>query len=107
MPNGKLSKPVLASKAKDTAVVTLKSNGEETVIKEGIPKSPYDKHPAHSGAKFGMSLGLTKNMDNYESLRVDVWLTDEILEDETASDAYSRVKAILEQELENIVQEYC
>lgn len=52
-----------------------------------------------------MSKGITKNMDNYESLRVDVWLTDEVAEGETVEQAYNRISALLTEVLEETVNE--
>ena len=48
-------------------------------------------------------------MDNYESLRVDVWATDEVKEGETYEDALNRVsdlvKARIDYEIEDILGE--
>ena len=54
----------------------------------------------------GVSIGITKNMDNYESLRADVWLTDKKQDNETLEEAYSRVAKITSEVLQEIVGEY-
>lgn len=57
----------------------------------------------------GISLGITKNMDNYESLRIDVWCTDMVLDSETFEQAFERVsnlvKARIDMEIEEITGE--
>lgn len=45
-------------------------------------------------------------MDNYESLRADVWLTDKKQDNETLEEAYSRVAKITSEVLQEIVGEY-
>ena len=56
-----------------------------------------------------MSKGVTKNMDNYESLRVDVWLSDTVQEGETPESAAQRIEsfidATLEQAIRNCIEE--
>lgn len=86
-------------------VKSSKSNGVEnsTVIKEGVPVDHSSKHEPHAPVKFGMSKGCTINVGNYESLRIDVWLTDEVAEGESVKEAYSRVESILDEVLEESV----
>ena len=81
------------------------SKGYET-IKNGVPLDHDTKQSVkkpYSGKPVGMSKGITKNMDNYESLRVDCWLTDEVREDETVSEAFARVSDVLDLVLEEAV----
>ena len=86
-------------------VKSSKSSGAEntTIIKEGVPVDHSPKHTPYSSVKFGMSKGCTINVGNYESLRVDVWLTDEVAEGETVKEAYARVESILDEVLEESV----
>ena len=56
-----------------------------------------------AGQSFGVSKGITKNMDNYESLRVDCWLSDIVHEDETVQEAFTRVENIIDEVLEEAV----
>ena len=42
-------------------------------------------------------------MENYESLRVDCWLSDTVREDETVKEAFARVEAIIDEVLEESV----
>jgi hypothetical protein len=42
-------------------------------------------------------------MGNYESLRVDTWLEDYIQDNETVQEAFIRIGAIIDNELQNQV----
>lgn len=86
-----------------------KRNGYSTV-KQGNPldhetkqKSAKGKDSPFVGQTFGVSKGITKNMDNYESLRVDCWLSDVVREGETIQEAFARVEAIVDDVLEESV----
>lgn len=83
--------------------VTIKRNDE--VVKEGTPLDHSAKHgiPNVSPRVVGMNKGITRNMGDYESLRVDVWLSDEIQDGETAQDAFNRVEEIVDEVLEEAV----
>lgn len=102
----KLASKALKTVAKKNVNATRKVVGEEdeTLIK-GAPLDHAIKREPYAGAKVGMSKGVTKNMDNYESLRVDVWLTDEVAQGETVEDAYNRISAVLTEVLEETVSE--
>lgn len=93
----------LKSKAKENTSVSVKSSGNSRTLVQGTPLDHAEKHEPQSPCKFGVSKGITKNMDNYESLRVDVWLTDEVQEGDTLDQAFNRVNAILDQQLEEAV----
>lgn len=94
----------LKQKAEANTTVTKKTGREApTVVKQGVPLDHSVKHDAFENAKFGMSKGITKNMDNYESLRVDVWLTSEVLPGESIKEAYARVEGIIDEVLEEAV----
>ena len=88
---------------KNTTVSRKVGRDEVTVIKAGTPLDHSVKHDSYEGTKFGMSKGITKNMDNYESLRVDVWLTSEVFEGESIKEAYARVEEIIDEVLEEAV----
>lgn len=89
--------------ARKNTTVVKKSSGSETVIKAGTPNDHSVKQGRIDSVKFGMSKGVTKNMDNYESLRVDVWLSDEVQPGETIHEAYSRVEQVINEVLEESV----
>lgn len=83
---------------------------ENTVIKKGVPVDPSHKHKEienlSNKPRVGFNLGTTLNMENYESLRADVWISDEVQEGETIEEAIQRVKGICEEQLNNFVEEY-
>lgn len=88
---------------KNTTITKKVGREEPTVIKSGTPLDHSVKHDSYEGAKFGMSKGCTLNMGEYESMRVDVWLTSEVFEGESIKEAYSRVEQILDEVLEESV----
>ena len=107
----------LKHKAEDNMTVKKKiGKQKEEVIKAGNPLDHSEKHKPmgnqlsnSNSPMVGMSKGVTKNMDNYESLRVDCWLSDVVQEKETIEDAYNRISVIIvnqiEYEVERILNE--
>ena len=90
--------------ARKNTTITKKTGREAPVtIQKGVPLDHSVKHDSYENAKFGMSKGITKNMDNYESLRVDVWLTSEVFPEESIKEAYARVEEIIDEVLEEAV----
>lgn len=86
-----------------------KKDGYVTV-KKGKPldhdvkqKSAKREDDLFVGQTIGVSKGVTKNMDNYESLRVDCWLSDTVHEGETVREAFARIEAIVDEVLEESV----
>ena len=63
-------KTSLAAKAKENATVTRGTRGEQTELKRGVPAEHSRKHLDGETPVVGVSIGITKNMDNYESLRI-------------------------------------
>ena len=102
-------KPSLKSKAKENAQVTIGQANNMSTIKSGTPLAlktslpiPVDNGDS-SRVKIGVAKGVTKNMDNFESLRVDVWLEDYKQDGESIDEAYVRIGAIVDEELQNQV----
>ena len=99
----------LAKKAEENTTITKKTVDGTEHIKKGVPLDHSNKHDPKSGTIIGMSKGVTKNMDNYESLRVDVWLSDTVQEGETPESAAQRIEsfidATLEQAIRNCIEE--
>lgn len=90
--------------ARKNTTITKKTGREApTVVKQGVPLDHSIKHDSYENAKFGMSKGCTLNMENYESMRVDVWLTSEVFEGESIKEAFTRVEALLDEVLEEAV----
>jgi hypothetical protein len=104
----KSSVPSLKSKAKSNAMVSKVHGKEKEVVKEGIPLDHTDKcKPVElTGAKVGMSIGSTINMGDFESLRVDVWLSDTLQEDESERDGFNRIQLILQEVIQEVVDEF-
>ena len=101
----------LRSSLKDNAVknarVTKGSSKNQTTLKEGVPNDHSRKHFGVSETPVvGVSIGSTLNMGDYESLRVDVWLSDSVRERETVQQAYERVTAVVDETLKEIVSQY-
>ena len=88
---------------KNTTIVKKTGREEPVTLKVGNPIDHSTKHEPNASAKFGMSKGITKNMGDYESLRVDVWLTSEVYEGETIHEAFARVEEIIDEVLEESV----
>lgn len=72
--------------------------------KEGVPLDHVVKQSgkSYTAKSIGMSKGATLNMGEYESLRVDCWLTDVVDEGETPQEALRRIEAILDEVLEEV-----
>lgn len=96
----------LKAQAHNNAMVSQKSGGESTVLKKGVPSEHSRKHLDGEVPVVGLSIGSTINMDNYQSLRVDVWLTDKVQEGENVEEAYARVAQIVSDTLLEIVNSY-
>ena len=101
----------LREKARDNTTISRgnKRDGYNSV-KAGKPldhevkqSTAKNKNDIFVGQTFGVSKGITKNMDNYESLRVDCWLTDVVRENETVQEAFARVESIIDEVLEESV----
>lgn len=96
-------------KPETKATITKTKNRKTEVIKEEQPLEGADKFLKHQQPTVGLSIGLTKNMGDFESLRIDVWCNDYVHEDETHDEAYNRiatlVKERIETEMDDIIEE--
>ena len=99
-------KQSLSKNAEENARVTKGTSKNQEVLKEGVPNDHSRKHLDGQTPVVGDSIGSTLNMENYESLRVDVWLTDRVNEDETVQQAYERIVKVVDDTLQNIVSQY-
>lgn len=102
----KALKKSLSEKAVENAQVTKGTRSNQTVLKKGVPNDHAPKHLAKEVPVVGVSIGSTINMENYESLRVDVWLTDAVHSDETIEQAYQRVIKTVDDTVQSIVSQY-
>ena len=98
-------KKSLKKQAEENATVTKGTSGNQKTLKKGIPNDHSPKHLS-SAPVVGVSIGSTLNMGDYESLRADVWLTDEVHEGETVAQAYNRVISTVDTVLNQIVEQY-
>lgn len=96
----------LEKKARENTTVTKGTSKDQKTLKEGKPNDHSRKHLDGAVPVVGVSIGSTINMENYESLRVDVWLTDSVHEDETVEQAYARVVKTVDETLQEIVSQY-
>ena len=99
-------KKSLSEQATENASVTKGTSKNQTVVKEGKPNDHSSKHLTKESPTVGVSIGTTLNMGDYESLRVDVWLTDTVSEKETVEQAYARVVRVVDTTLQEIVNQY-
>ena len=88
----------------DVAVNVTKSRTGEVIKSSGAPLEPHTKYNCPEGS-VGMSIGVTKNMGDYESLRIDVWCTDRVANNETKGEALARLTEILSQALSDTANE--
>lgn len=102
------------AQARDNTTVSRGNNrdGYKTV-KSGKPldhevkqSTAKTKNDLFVGQTFGISLGCTLNMGDYESFRIDCWLSDTVQEGETVEQAFLRVQGILENQVEEISAQY-
>lgn len=93
----------LAETAEENLTTTKKTSDGIKTLKQGVPCDHSQKHDPKSGAIVGMSKGVTKNMDNYESFRADVWLSDTVKDGETPEEAVARIEAFIDSTLEQAV----
>lgn len=100
-----LKKKSLKEIASDNTQVTKGTSKNQEVLKEGLPNDHSNKH-LMSDTVVGASVGITKNMGEYESLRVDCWLTDKVSDNETVEQAYERVLGIIDKTLQDTVNSY-
>lgn len=98
-------KKSLEAKAEENTQVTKGTSKEQKVLKSGVPNDHSRKH-LEDYPTVGCSIGTTLNMGDYESLRVDVWLTDKVGENETVQQAYERVVSVIDEKLQEIVNQY-
>lgn len=105
MKNKSLKKS-LSEQAQENVTVTKGTSKNQTTLREGKPSEHSRKHLDGDVPVVGISIGTTLNMGDYESLRVDVWLTDKVAENETTTQAYARVVKTVDETLQEIVSQY-
>ena len=102
-----VKRKIISKDPKTNATVVKGTKANPNVIKE---EDPLDHAVKHGEKKFptktvGINVGVTLNMGDYESLRVDVWCTDEVRPDETHEDAMERVSSLARARLDIEIEE--
>ena len=94
----------------NTSVVKRNSDKSEKVLKKGVHVDVKQKigstHDMGGSTVVGLAVGTTLNMDNYESLRVDVWVSDSVRDGETTEEAYERLREVVSTQLTETVSEF-
>ena len=101
-------KEELQQTIESNTTVTKGTSQSQEVICEGTPLDHHIKHsPTIDKTKrvVGVSVGSTINMGDYQSLRVDCWITDELLECETQSEGLQRLTDIATEHINRMVDE--
>lgn len=101
-----LKKKSLQVKAKENVSVTKGTSKNQEVLKEGVPCDLHEKERPHDTNTVGVNIGCTINQGDYQSLRVDCWLTDSVKEDETQEQAFARVIKVIDKVLNETVELY-
>ena len=99
-------KKSLSEQTEENATVTKGTANNRETLKEGKPNEHSRRHLDGEVPVVGVSIGTTLNMGDYESLRVDVWLTDKVQNKETTQQAYERVVSVVDETLQSIVSQY-
>lgn len=76
---------------KQKAKINLNVSTKNEVLKKGKVVDSTDKIPKSNSRVVGVAKGVTLNMGDYESMRIDVWVSDFIGENETIAQAETRV----------------
>ncbi len=100
------SKDLLKKEIEKNIHITRGNSKERKVLKESNPVSISKKINPHSPVIIGLNKGVTKNMDNFESLRIDVWFSTPLAEGVDPKDGYSEISDIIDDILEEMVAEY-
>ena len=95
-------KPTIKTAVENTATKKRVAGKGETVLKEGTPLDHTKKHDVvrAEGRTVGLNKGITKNMDNFESLRIDCWLTDDVRDGETVEQALERLSKVIDKQIQ-------
>ena len=102
----KLKKESLETKARENVSATKSTSKEQEVLKEGVPCDLHEKERPHDTNTVGVNIGTTINMGDYQSLRVDCWLTDSVKANETQEQAFARVIKVIDKVLNETVELY-
>jgi hypothetical protein len=68
--------------------------------------TPIKKAPLSTGDRVGASFGVTLNMGEFQSLRVEAWAETTKREGETSADTFKRLYDLCEREANQKADEY-
>lgn len=96
----------LVDKAKENTRVVVKegSKAEEKVIKEGNIENKIENKRDLDSTIVGLSKGITKNMGNYQTLRIDCWLATPVEKGKTVGETLENISEILDTVLADEVE---
>ena len=91
----------LKNTAEKNTSATVGTKNDQRAIKSGTPLDHALKQPPKYEEQriVGVSKGVTLNQGDYQSLRVDCWLSDTAKQGESIEDAFQRVGAIVDEQL--------
>lgn len=95
--SGKKTVSRLEKKAeKNTTVALMEGKKVKEVLKQGNP-APDTKSLQSSNIRIaGLSKGVTLNMGDYQSLRIDVWLTEFVQDGEDHSEVLNSLGSVID-----------
>ena len=96
---------MLKERAKRNTQVSKGISKNQNILKEGIPNDHSNKHFSEVPT-VGLSVGTTLNMGDYESLRVDTWISDKVSDNETFEQAYKRLTVEAQKALMELIETY-
>lgn len=91
------SKDTLEAQAEQNTTVVERADKIDHTSKQGTPLDHANKHFKN---QIGLSLGITKNMENYQSLRVDCWLSVNYDGQTDPQQIYDKLSDVLSERLE-------
>lgn len=106
----KIKKIVVKKKLPEVVVevesVKKKNQVEEVVTKANSTDEVEEVTQKDFVPTVGLSLGITKNMGNYETFKVSAWGTTELLEGEKYDRAFERLSTKLEERLDKEIEKW-
>lgn len=101
-----LRKKSLEQKVEENTSSSIGTKKDAKVIKEGTPCDHSDIHNINKNPKtVGVAVGATFNMGDFNSFRVDCWLTDELQEGETQEEGLQRLAEICKLQVQKQIEE--
>lgn len=96
----------LKEQVAENTTATKSLGRESEVIKEGTPLEHSKMHNINKSSRtVGVNVGSTINMGDFQSLRIDCWVTDELLENETHTEALQRITEVATEHLRYMADE--